>query len=344
MLRFTFLFGLISFAGCNVGDALDQDKANSSESESGETEALDDACEGAPAQSAGWDAVDGSCVEKAQGSCGSEGKAAQFSTAAACTEAVLAAKPDAANEASWVAKDGVCIKIPPSKAADVATTKSQCEETLVGDVTLYGTCGEGVETFVPELEAGLEGKVCFISPPDSVTLEKWDESAQNLKSCAELGWDVNASKACDQKGVKCYADDEQETSCSDEATAGKKVRFRRTYTCDHYPEAMGCAASSRKVKNEIHYLGSAERTQLAAEILSVKPATYVYRPEANQPVGRHLGFIIEDQPLSASFVGRSGKNVDLYKYLTALVVTVQQQQAEIDELRRALENAAKEHP
>lgn len=335
MLRTLISSGLVALSGCSALEYESKDKNEAKPAESAELPKPDDSglCD------YGWDIKDGSCVHVEKATCEEGHAIGKYETGAACTEALVAADPDAENQPSWVPTDGVCLKVPPSKAADAFVNKAQCEAQLDQELTLYGPCGEGVATFVPDLDAALDGKTCFISPPDVVTLDKWD-NPDGLKTCGELGLDPKSPAVCNQKGLKCYADDEQATTCSDESTQGTKVTFRRTYTCDHYEEAVGCAASSRTKKDGIHYLGSSERAALAAEILSVKPATYVYKPEARQPGGLQLGLIIEDQPGASALVTPSRQSVDLYKYLTALVVTVQEQQVEIEMLKRALEKSA----
>ena len=96
-------------------------------------------------------------------------------------------------------------------------------------------------------------------------------------------------------------------------------------------EVMGSmpwgAMSSRDVKQGIHYVDPKERKQLADEVLDVKLARYHY-----------IDYIIEDQP-EAAF--SSGKHVDLYAYVSAVVALVQEQQSEINRLNTRLDTLTK---
>jgi hypothetical protein len=49
-----------------------------------------------------------------------------------------------------------------------------------------------------------------------------------------------------------------------------------------------------------------------------------------------MGFIIDDAP-SAPFLTPHGERVNLYGYLSAAVITLQEQQATIEELRRKVD-------
>jgi hypothetical protein len=95
-----------------------------------------------------------------------------------------------------------------------------------------------------------------------------------------------------------------------------------------------CPVSARRAKQDIVYLGAAERARLAAELQGFKLATYKYRDPA---LGgkRHLGFIVDDVPDSPA-VDRDGNQVDLYGYASMLVAAVQAQGEEIARLKAEL--------
>ncbi len=96
------------------------------------------------------------------------------------------------------------------------------------------------------------------------------------------------------------------------------------------------AVSRRAFKDDIDYVSSAEREDLARETLAIPLATYRYKTE---PTGdkRHLGFIIDDQPATSPAVASDATHVDLYGYTSMLVATVQEQQKQIDALKKRID-------
>lgn len=94
--------------------------------------------------------------------------------------------------------------------------------------------------------------------------------------------------------------------------------------------------SRREFKKDIDYVSDAEREELARETLAVPLARYRYKTEAESQ-SRHLGFIIDDQPVSSPAVANDRTHVDLYGYTSMLLATVQEQQKQIDALRAQVE-------
>jgi len=95
--------------------------------------------------------------------------------------------------------------------------------------------------------------------------------------------------------------------------------------------------SAREFKEDIVYLESADRTALAQDMLALPLASYRYKPgiDPSVPVDfRNLGFIIEDASPKAPFVIREQKEVDLYGFASAILVTLQEQQKTIARLER----------
>lgn len=95
----------------------------------------------------------------------------------------------------------------------------------------------------------------------------------------------------------------------------------------------GGPVSRREFKTDIAYVDEEQRASLASEALSTRLAEYRYKAE---PVGhkRHLGFIIDDLPPSSPAVQGDRTHVDLYGYTSMLLATVQEQQKQIDELKK----------
>jgi hypothetical protein len=89
--------------------------------------------------------------------------------------------------------------------------------------------------------------------------------------------------------------------------------------------------SSRQLKKKVDKLGLADRRRLLRMVLSLEPATYLFKWEelsdtqANRPGGRlckRLGLIAEEVPLE--LLDESGKGVDLYALTTTVLAAVQQ--------------------
>ena len=96
----------------------------------------------------------------------------------------------------------------------------------------------------------------------------------------------------------------------------------------------GCPISTRAAKRDIRYLGEAERARVAREATRLRLATYRYRDPAMSSRA-HLGFILEDSPASLAADIEKGQ-VDLYSFTSMVLALAQQQQREIDALRREL--------
>ncbi|OIP41343.1 MAG: hypothetical protein AUK47_06445 [Deltaproteobacteria bacterium CG2_30_63_29] len=95
----------------------------------------------------------------------------------------------------------------------------------------------------------------------------------------------------------------------------------------------GCPKSRREFKEEIHYLGPEDRARFAEEINSVRLATYRYK---DAPERTQLGFIIEDQEPSLA-IDSDRDMINLYGYTSMVVAALQTQSAEMDAMRRELE-------
>jgi hypothetical protein len=94
--------------------------------------------------------------------------------------------------------------------------------------------------------------------------------------------------------------------------------------------------SRRSFKDDVHYIDDTERADLARQALSMQLARYRYKAEPTQ-AKQHLGFIIDDQPAACPAVHADNTTVDEYGYTSMLLATVQQQQAQIAELKHRIE-------
>lgn len=97
-----------------------------------------------------------------------------------------------------------------------------------------------------------------------------------------------------------------------------------------------CPISTRRAKREIRYVDGDAREALAAQAYATRLATYAYTDPA-MGAGRHLGFIIEDQPDHSPAVAESRAQVDLYGYTSMVLAAVQSQEARIAAQQRRIE-------
>jgi hypothetical protein len=100
-------------------------------------------------------------------------------------------------------------------------------------------------------------------------------------------------------------------------------------------ECNSAAISRREFKKDIAYVTTDERAELANEALTTPLATYRYKAE---PDGhkKHLGFIIDDQPGSSPAIAGDGTHVDEYGYASMLLAAIQEQQKQIEVLKKEL--------
>jgi hypothetical protein len=109
-------------------------------------------------------------------------------------------------------------------------------------------------------------------------------------------------------------------------------------TCIEQTDDLECktpGVSRREFKKDISYVGADERAELASEALSMSLARYHYKGEPDDQK-MHLGFIIDDQPLSCPAIAADQTHVDEYGYASMLLAVVQEQQKQIDALKKEL--------
>lgn len=96
----------------------------------------------------------------------------------------------------------------------------------------------------------------------------------------------------------------------------------------------GCPISRMRFKQDIHYLGAAERADYYRQVLDIDLATYRYRERSDRKT--QLGVILEDDEHGV-WVDAENDRVDLYGYTSLAVAGVQTQAAELEVLRSELE-------
>lgn len=110
----------------------------------------------------------------------------------------------------------------------------------------------------------------------------------------------------------------------------KCIQGQGSLSCDNG------TVSRREFKKDIDYVSDAERAELARQALEIPLARYRYKTDPDTQ-SKHLGFIIDDQPQASPAVATDATHVDLYGYASMLVATVQEQQKQIDELKKQVD-------
>jgi hypothetical protein len=97
----------------------------------------------------------------------------------------------------------------------------------------------------------------------------------------------------------------------------------------------GCPISRAKFKTDIEYLAPADHAQYAADLQSLRLATYRYRSAPADAPAR-LGIILEDNE-QGIWVDAQHDRVDLYGYASLAIATLQLQQRQIAALQAEVE-------
>jgi len=94
----------------------------------------------------------------------------------------------------------------------------------------------------------------------------------------------------------------------------------------------GCPISRARYKKDIGYVTEGELASIHDELMTMRLATWRYTREP-ESARTHLGFIIDDNPESAS-VDATGDKVDLYGYTSMAVAATQVQNRRVEALER----------
>jgi len=139
--------------------------------------------------------------------------------------------------------------------------------------------------------------------------------------CSEAGTSAGDPCAADELGAECDPED----SCNARLVCA---------TEDPTQQTGGCPISRVEHKQKVAYLSEAEREATRQQLLALRLARWEYRGDLDDGAV-HMGFLIDDAPTSPA-VRPDGEHVDLYGYTSMAVAAIQQQQAELDELRAEL--------
>ncbi len=179
----------------------------------------------------------------------------------------------------------------------------------------------------------------------SCTGGRWSVTKPNPMTCppftdAGMCPKMAAGTACTTSDAFCSLVDGRSCHCTN-CVDGPVVNCTMEYLwrCEGLNTTMGCPAAAPDIGTACVVdgvmCGYGCRMQ---QILSVRLATYEYRPEYQARLGqrRHLGFVIEDSP-NIPAVDRDHDMVDLYGYTSMLLAATQTQREEIDDLKRQLQ-------
>ena len=254
---------------------------------------------------------------------------------------------------------GTDIQVGTDTVAGTCTSNADCAATSYcarGD----GVCtGAGVCKVRPQVCPAMYGPICGCDGKTygnscEANAGGTDQAAGG--ACATLQWFTTCgAPVCSgytpPAGVAlCTAQKEGDACGTAGAQCDPKSDCNQLLVCaakDPKQQTGGCPISRRDKKDGIHYLAPSEIATLRTQLLTTKLATYTYK--AAPQTGRHLGFILDDQPGSPA-VDERRDMVDLYGYLSMSVAAIQAQQQQIDaqakrigELEAMLQHNARKH-
>lgn len=185
--------------------------------------------------------------------------------------------------------------------------------------------------------ACLKGKHCEANPKPTC-VDDASDAGVDAGSSGALHWVVSCgTPVCQGTG---FYDDPNIPNCTTEqegqscTTQGQRcdgvAMCGATLLCATKPPQT-CPISRARYKQEIRYLGDAERDQFHDQITQLRLASYRYKSAPDVP---QLGFMIDDVEPS---VAVSGDHVNLYAYLSMAVAAIQVQDRQIKDLQRELE-------
>lgn len=176
-----------------------------------------------------------------------------------------------------------------------------------------------------QIVAACEGGLCQSQVPDAGPLQ-W------FTTCG----DPVCSGYTKPDGVPpCTAEQMEGNPCDVEGTTCDPVSdCNALLVCaskDPKQNPGGCPISRAKFKTDIEYLGPADLERYAADLSSLRLATYRYRAAPTSAPPR-LGIVLEDNEHGV-WVDAAHDRVDLYGYASLAVAALQVQQRQIAELR-----------
>jgi hypothetical protein len=185
--------------------------------------------------------------------------------------------------------------------------------------------------------ACIKGKHCEANPKP-ICVDDASDAGVDAGSSGAWHWVVSCgSPVCQGSG---FYDDPNIPNCTTEkegqscTTEGQRcdgvAMCGATLLCAAKPPQT-CPISRARYKQEIRYLGDAERDQIHDQITQLRLASYRYKSAPDVP---QLGFMIDDVEPS---VAVSGDHVNLYAYLSMAVAAIQVQDRQIKDLQRELE-------
>jgi hypothetical protein len=137
----------------------------------------------------------------------------------------------------------------------------------------------------------------------------------------------------------CNAGQQPDTSCDVEGATCDPVSYCNTLlvcaTKDPKQGPSGCPVSRARFKKDIRYVEPDERERYAADLYSLRLATFRYR-EVSASTPPRLGIILDDDE-QGIWVDARNDRVDLYGYASLAVAALQVQKRQLTELQAEVE-------
>ena len=181
------------------------------------------------------------------------------------------------------------------------------------------------------------GTHCVVNPTPMCVPDASDAGV-DAGSSGALHWVVSCgSPVCQGNGIydspnipNCTTEQEGQSCMTEGQRCDGVAMCGATLLCATKPPQT-CPISRARYKQEIHYLGDAERDQFHDQVTQMRLASYRYKSAPDVP---QLGFMIDDVEPS---VAVAGDHVNLYAYLSMAVAAIQVQDRQIKDLQRELE-------
>ena len=152
--------------------------------------------------------------------------------------------------------------------------------------------------------------------------------------CSGYGGPFDGVPLCSDEGVVVG-----DTCGEADASCDPEDGCNALLTCtneDPTQQTGGCPISLAEHKTEIRYLTPEQRESARTALLEMRLATWQYRGDLDDGA-THLGFLIDDVGAQSPAVRPDGGHVDLYGYTSLAVAAIQQQQAELEALRKEVQ-------
>jgi len=182
----------------------------------------------------------------------------------------------------------------------------------------------------------------------------FDGAYSEVGRCYFEGWDPSSGISCEAGSVCavgkgeggpggsliCVRDDATPITCGVVGCNFGSSSWPAGCSCANVP-AGACACtyltSTARAKRDIAYVDPSTEKRLHDDVMTMKLATYRYKPGVTGEDAQHLGFIIEDMPHGSPAVLPSRDKVDLYGYVSMTVAALKVQERELAVWKKRIE-------